>query len=73
VFRGRLAERVDEPRQRRLIYGCSVRQPEEMTIVMTHPNRADYATDEDYFAALDEYFATTLYITDLYADAPAAA
>lgn len=40
---------------------------------MTHPNRADYATDEDYFAALDEYYARTLYITDLYADAPAAA
>lgn len=28
---------------------------------IAHPNRAEYATDEDYFAALDEYFEASLY------------
>jgi hypothetical protein len=58
---GRLAEGVDEPRRRRLGYGCSVRQPEEMTPMMTMPKRADYASDDEYFAALDEYYAAELY------------
>lgn len=29
--------------------------------MMAHPNRADFATDEDYFAALDEFYAAQLY------------
>jgi hypothetical protein len=29
--------------------------------MMAHPNRADYATEDEYFAALDEYFAQQVY------------
>lgn len=28
---------------------------------MTHPNRADYATEDEYFAALDEFYAQQVY------------